>query len=96
MTSTPLFQAPETREQRYEPAQVGPEELEEIKVGMRANRIQITPDNLRHALETEEIRRLLREAGINPDRRVSATRDREGMVKLTFSEFRTIARNLTG
>lgn len=81
-------------ERGYRPAKVSDDELERIKEDMRLNRIQITPDTLRHALEAEEIRKVLRRYGIRSLRKVGATRDYQGVVKLTFDEFRKLAERL--
>lgn len=78
----------------YVPMQVDPDELERIKEEMRLNRMQITPDTLRHALEAEEIRKFLRRWGVRSLRKVAATRDFHGVVKLNFTEFRALAEKL--
>lgn len=78
----------------YEPARVSDDELERIKEDMRLNRIQVTPDTLRHALEAEEIRKLLRAHKIRSLRKVAGTRDNQGLVKLTFAEFRQLVEQL--
>jgi hypothetical protein len=78
----------------YIPLQVSPDELDRIKEEMRLNRTQITPDTLRHALEAEEIRKFLRRWGVRSLRKVAATRDFRGVVKLDFEEFRTLVERL--
>lgn len=79
---------------RYQPGEVDPDELERIKEDMRALQIQITPANLAHAIEAEEIRKMLRHQGVRSIRKVSATRDYRGVVKLTFAEFRQLCEAL--
>jgi hypothetical protein len=83
-----------TRRVSYTPAPVSEDELAQIKEDMRLTRTQITPDTLRHALEAEEIRKALRHFGIRSLRKVSATRDFQGVVKLTFDEFRVLVERL--
>jgi hypothetical protein len=82
-----MFPEPED-EDAYVPQEPDAAELAAIKADMRTKQVQITPDNIRHALETAEIRRLLSAFGVNPDRKVSATRDCKGMVRMNFDEFR--------
>lgn len=79
---------------RYQHGDVDPDELARIKEDMRALQIQITPANLAHAIEAEEIRKMLRRQGIRSLRKVSATRDYRGVVKLTFDEFRRLCEAL--
>lgn len=74
----------------YRPALVDDDELARIKERMRDNEIDITPDALRHAIEAEEIRKMLRRSGIKSLRKVSETRNGHGAVKLTFHEIRTL------
>jgi hypothetical protein len=94
--SSPLFQAPifspPRRGEPYQPAEPPASKLEWVKADMRSKQIQVTPDNIRHALEAEEIRELLEQVGIDPAKKVSATRDCSGMVKVTFEEFRRVLR----
>lgn len=87
LSRMPVFTPPLPGEP-YRPASVSPDREARIKAMMRANRIQVTPANYRHALEAEEIRDLLQRVGIEPTKRVSATQDHEGMVKMTFAQFR--------
>lgn len=85
---------PPSRRVLYVPAQVSEDELARIKEDMRLNRVPENRDTLRHALEAEEIRKALRRLGIRSLRKVSATRDYRGVVKLTFHEFRTLVERL--
>jgi hypothetical protein len=78
----------------YVPMQVSPDEMDRFKNEMRLNRTQVTPDTVRHALEAEEIRKFLRRWGIHSLRRVAATRDFRGVVKLDFVEFRALVEAL--
>lgn len=89
LSRMPVFTPPLPGEP-YRPASVSPAREERIKAMMRANRIQVTPDNYRHALEAEEIRDLLQQVGIDPTKRVSATQDHAGMVRLTFAQLRRV------
>lgn len=93
MTSSPIFRSPDSPpDAPYEPAEVDDETLDEIKAAMIERGIPTTPENLAHALETEEIRDLLDDYGINPERKVTATRDRAGVVRLNYAEFRRALR----
>lgn len=78
----------------YIPAPVSEDERARIKEDMRITQTQVTPDTLRHALEAEEIRKLLRRYGLHSLRRVAATRDFRGVVKLNFHEFRVLVERL--
>jgi hypothetical protein len=86
--------APRPRVERYEPAPVSQDEEDRIKEDMRLNRIPVDPDTYRHALEAEEIRKLLRRYHVRSLRKVGATRDFQGVVKLNFADFRALVNAL--
>jgi hypothetical protein len=72
----------------YIPSKVTGDELDRLKEEMRLNRVPVTNETIRHAIEAEEIRRHLRSQGVRSVRKVAATRDCTGSVKLTFAEYR--------
>jgi hypothetical protein len=79
---------------RYIPFPLGEDAEREIREEMRRARIDITPDTETHAAEAYELRDFLRRHRIVPHRRVAATQDSRGMVKLTFDEFRKLVNNV--
>lgn len=86
---TPSLAFHEPKEgEAYVPAPVDDDELDRIKEEMRLSKTQLTPENVGHALEAEEIRRMLRRHTIRSIRKVAATRDCAGVVKLSFAEWR--------
>lgn len=80
----------------YRPAAVDDDELRRITERMVDNGIELSEDNVRHAIEGEEIRKLLRRYGIGSRRKVSETQSGEGNVKLTFHELRTLVEKTLG
>ena len=66
------------------------QQLTLIRRALSDKGIDANPSNILHFLEAEDLRDLLREVGINPTKKVSSTRDREGMVWLTFTELRQL------
>jgi hypothetical protein len=75
-----------------DPTQYGisQEELDLIKSDLSEYGIDISPANILHGVEANNLRRLLAEMGIDPAKRVSSTRDRLGMVRLTFVDLRRL------
>lgn len=66
------------------------EELDLIKMDLDEGKIDVNPSNILHAVEANNLRRLLAELGIDPTKRVSSTRDRLGMVRLSFVDLRRL------
>jgi hypothetical protein len=63
-------------------------ELDAILADLAEFKIDVNPSNILHAIEANTLRRVLLEMGIDPHKRVSSTRDRLGMVRLTFVDLR--------
>lgn len=90
----PIFKIPTDEGEVYRPPTVSRAKLAEIKEEMQARQVPITAGNIQHALEADEIREFLDRHDIEPYRAVSASRDRKGVVRITFDEFRRLVNAL--
>lgn len=87
---TPGTREPITSVEKAEQYKITDGQLAAYRTFLRDHGIDVNPANILHAIEADALRGTLSDLGINPRKKVSATRDRTGLVALTFAELRRL------